>query len=477
MTTLIGTNPDQVPVNSMLGGMAYQDPESIKVRDLTVVSTATVDTANISSLTSPSASITNLSYSGTLTGGTGVINIGSSQIYKDAAGNVSLGGSGALKLNEGTTAQQPASPSEGMIRKNSTTGRVSTYLRGTWVNLVEESQSTRNNLLDNAGFIVDNRFRGTSHVGAGNVNKFMTDRWIFKSIDPHSSTNLSFGVTTDNIAPVTYAGAALTLQSNASATLSTTTMCKFGQFIDSSYQKHSRMTLSFMVKSSITGTYSFYLLSNTKRYIGTFTIDVANTFEKKVISIPALNITAGSDGQVYTLMFNLGTHSSLKVTPSGVWDITTTPAFATGCIDILTTNAANLAFVEMKLEYGDIATPFTLPSYAEDLDNCRLHYQQSGLSDDKFLFSTTYRTSAQVTGLFTPFDTVCLSPRMRELPTVTIYNPITAAQGSARNNTAGTNIPVLLDYSSEVSFKVYVNNTSVNAGDKLHIAWEAATGF
>ena len=37
------------------------------------------------------ASFTNLSYTGTLTGGTGVINIGSGQFYKDASGNVGIG--------------------------------------------------------------------------------------------------------------------------------------------------------------------------------------------------------------------------------------------------------------------------------------------------------------------------------------------------------------------------------------------------
>jgi len=36
-------------------------------------------------------SATNLAYTGTLTGGTGVINIGSGQLYKDASGNVGIG--------------------------------------------------------------------------------------------------------------------------------------------------------------------------------------------------------------------------------------------------------------------------------------------------------------------------------------------------------------------------------------------------
>ena len=207
MTTLIGTNPDQVPVNSMLGGMAYQDPDSINVKDFN-----SSGTANIASLVSPAASITNLSYTGTLTGGTGVVNIGSSQIYKDASGNVGLGaapisngktltlvntttnpssfylqnsttgftttdgtmlqvagsasylwnfenstlslgtnnteyvrltstgdllnlGTGATKLQEGTTAQRPASPQEGMIRKNSTLGVIEGYSGGGYVSL------------------------------------------------------------------------------------------------------------------------------------------------------------------------------------------------------------------------------------------------------------------------------------------------------------------------------------------------------
>ena len=41
--------------------------------------------------TTDTLSLANLSYTGTLTGGTGVINIGSGQIYKDASGNLGLG--------------------------------------------------------------------------------------------------------------------------------------------------------------------------------------------------------------------------------------------------------------------------------------------------------------------------------------------------------------------------------------------------
>lgn len=43
-------------------------------------------------ITSPAETVQgNLSYTGTLTGGTGVVNIGSGQVYKDASGNVGVG--------------------------------------------------------------------------------------------------------------------------------------------------------------------------------------------------------------------------------------------------------------------------------------------------------------------------------------------------------------------------------------------------
>jgi hypothetical protein len=47
---------------------------------------------------------TNLSYTGTLTGGTGVINIGSGQLYKDASGNVGIGTSSPARRLDVATA-------------------------------------------------------------------------------------------------------------------------------------------------------------------------------------------------------------------------------------------------------------------------------------------------------------------------------------------------------------------------------------
>jgi hypothetical protein len=74
----------------VVNGGALGTPSSGAVTNLT--GTASININGTVGATTPAAgSFTNLSYTGTLTGGTGVINIGSGQVYKDASGNVGIG--------------------------------------------------------------------------------------------------------------------------------------------------------------------------------------------------------------------------------------------------------------------------------------------------------------------------------------------------------------------------------------------------
>ena len=49
---------------------------------------------------------TDLSYTGTLTGGTGVVNLGSGQVYKDASGKVGIGTSSPTSALQISTASK-----------------------------------------------------------------------------------------------------------------------------------------------------------------------------------------------------------------------------------------------------------------------------------------------------------------------------------------------------------------------------------
>jgi hypothetical protein len=60
------------------------------------VTGGTINNTSIGATTASTGAFTTLAYTGTLTGGTGVINIGSGQLYKDASGNVGIGTSSPL---------------------------------------------------------------------------------------------------------------------------------------------------------------------------------------------------------------------------------------------------------------------------------------------------------------------------------------------------------------------------------------------
>jgi hypothetical protein len=91
----------------------------------TLVDTDSAQTLTNKTLTSPTitgtgtAAFGNLSYTGTLTGGTGVINIGSGQVYKDASGN--------LGVTAGTTPEARLTINPGPAPATSIGGRSISY--------------------------------------------------------------------------------------------------------------------------------------------------------------------------------------------------------------------------------------------------------------------------------------------------------------------------------------------------------------
>lgn len=74
----------------------------------TDINGGTINGAIIGGSTAAAGTFTNLAYTGTLTGGTGIINIGSGQVYKDASGNLGIGTaspSGNLNVYSSSAAQ------------------------------------------------------------------------------------------------------------------------------------------------------------------------------------------------------------------------------------------------------------------------------------------------------------------------------------------------------------------------------------
>lgn len=95
-----GTNQSIVFKTAAGTGVTIPAGQAMPVRcngtNVVISFTSLVDLTLTGTLSVTTLATTNFSYTGTLTGGTGVVNLGSGQFYKDAAGNVGIGTAGPL---------------------------------------------------------------------------------------------------------------------------------------------------------------------------------------------------------------------------------------------------------------------------------------------------------------------------------------------------------------------------------------------
>ena len=142
------------------------------------------------------------------------------------------------------------------------------------------------------------------------------------------------------------------------------------------------LTLSFYVKSSVTGTYGvcFYRDESTDRQItDTYTISSANTWEYKTITIPgdtSASITNDNAGR-FNIYFHAGAGSdSTSTDSSGSWVNYTFAGFAYGnAVNLQNTLNATWQVTGIQLEVGSKATPFEHRSIGDELARCQRYFQ------------------------------------------------------------------------------------------------------
>ena len=134
------------------------------------------------------------------------------------------------------------------------------------------------------------------------------------------------------------------------------------------------VTLSFYVRSSITGTHggAFGNGSDDRNYPFTYTINSANTWERKTITVAGdtSGTWATGTGRSLQVVWGLGVGSTYSGT-AGAWasgDINSATGATT---DVLGTLNATWYITGVQLEVGDVATPFEHRSFAEEWDRCQ----------------------------------------------------------------------------------------------------------
>ena len=199
------------------------------------------------------------------------------------------------------------------------------------------------------------------------------------------------------------------------------------------------VTLSFWVRSSLTGTFGGSLTNSAldRSHPFSYTISSANTWEQKSITITG--DTTGTwlttNGQGIRLWFGLGVGSILSGT-AGSWSANYYNS-ATGATSIVGTNGATWYITGVQLEEGSVPTSFEYRQYGTELALCQRYFQKSfatetapanGLGDYSFQWNSG--------GAYNVI-TSQLKVSMRATSTNTFYNP--RSGGTAGYMTDGTN--------------------------------------
>ena len=136
------------------------------------------------------------------------------------------------------------------------------------------------------------------------------------------------------------------------------------------------VTLSFWVRSSLTGTFGGSLRNsaNNRSYPYSYTISSANTWEQKTITIAGDTsgtwLTTNDTG--IQVAWSLGAGSTYSGT-AGAWAGSNLLS-ATGATSVVATNGATFYITGVQLEVGSTATPFERRLYNQELANCQRYY-------------------------------------------------------------------------------------------------------
>ena len=141
-----------------------------------------------------------------------------------------------------------------------------------------------------------------------------------------------------------------------------------------------KLTVSFWVKSSKTGTYIFELYDgdNTRQVSKSYTIDSANTWEQKTITIDGDTSGAFTNDANLSLYVQWWLGSGTTFTSGTLntsWASATNANRAVGQVNLADDTANDWYITGVQLEVGTVATPFEHRSYGEELQLCSRYYQ------------------------------------------------------------------------------------------------------
>jgi hypothetical protein len=324
------------------------------------------------------------------------------------------------------------------------------------------NQTMRNRII-NGAMTIDQRNAGASVAANGG---FYLDRW---EIEASQSGKLNIQQQT-SVVPAGF-NYAMALTSLSSYTVGSSETFNIKQIIEGfnasdlawGTANAQPATLSFWVRSSLTGTFGGALQNgdNDRSYPFSYTISAANTFEYKTITVPGdtTGTWGKTNGRGIQIRFSLGNGSTFSGT-ANAWvasDIRT----VTGATSVVGTNGATFYITGVQFEEGTAASPFENRLYGQELALCQRYFAQYQGDNGTYAGITGYAVNGT-----DAFFTMGLPVAMRTSPTGALNGTARFVSGSfdSANFTAlSATLTVQTPFNSLV-FSVTTSGMTANAG-------------
>ena len=246
--------------------------------------------------------------------------------------------------------------------------------------LASDSQYTGfKNRIINGAMVIDQRNAGASVTPTAN-----TDFWAVDRFGTYNTQGSKFTIQRNagSVTPPPLFTNYLGVTSTSAYSVSTSDFFKIYQYIEGfntadlgwGTANAQSVTLSFWVRSSLTGTFGGTLINSAanRTYPFSYTILSANTWEQKSVTITGDTTgtwVGATNGIGLRVNWSLGAGSTVSGT-AGAWSGSYFEG-VTGATSVVGTNGATFYITGVQLEKGSTATSFDYRPYGTELQLCQ----------------------------------------------------------------------------------------------------------